>query len=128
MRVHPIQYRSMFSGAHVILYSRDSDADRAFVKDVLGFAHVDAGRGWLVFKLPPAEIAVHPAGDQPKAEFYLMCDDLQRTLARLTARGVEVSQPPSDQGWGVLAAVRMPSGAELPLYEPKHPVAHSLSP
>ncbi|MGW3622419.1 VOC family protein [Streptomyces sp. NPDC000880] len=117
----------MFSGAHVILYSQDPDADRAFIQDVLGFAHVDAGHGWLIFKLPPAEVAVHPTGDQPKAEFYLMCDDLERTLATLAERGVEISQQPSDQGWGVLAAVRMPSGAELPLYEPRHPIAHSLS-
>ncbi|NUK03081.1 extradiol dioxygenase [Streptomyces lunaelactis] len=118
----------MFSGAHVILYSPDAEADRTFVKDVLGFAHVDAGRGWLIFKLPPAEIAVHPTSAEPKSEFYLMCDDLERTLARLTERGVEISQPPSEQGWGVLASVRLPSGAELPLYEPHHPVAHRLSP
>ncbi|WP_405997946.1 VOC family protein [Streptomyces sp. NBC_00829] len=118
----------MFSGAHVILYSRDADADRDFVKDVFGFAHVDAGHGWLIFKLPPAEIAVHPTGHQPKTEFYLMCDDLEGTLAQLRERGVEITQAPSDQGWGVLAAVRMPSGAELPLYQPRHPTAHSLSP
>ncbi|MEW2085703.1 VOC family protein [Streptomyces sp. NPDC005283] len=114
----------MFSGAHVILYSRDADADRTFIKETLGFPHVDAGRGWLIFELPPAEFAVHPTSEAPKAEFYLMCDDLERTLAGLTERGVEISQPPTDQGWGVLAAVRMPSGAELPLYEPRHPVAH----
>jgi catechol 2,3-dioxygenase-like lactoylglutathione lyase family enzyme len=118
----------MFSGAHVILYTQDADADRASVRDVLGFAHVDAGGGWLIFKLPPAEVAVHPTSERPRHEFSLMCDDLQQTLARLTERGVEISQPPSDQGWGVLAAVRMPSGAELPLYEPRHPVAHGLSP
>lgn len=124
----------MFSGAHVILYTQDADADRAFVKDTLGFPHVDAGHGWLIFKLPPAEIAVHPTRPAPKAasqlksEFYLMCDDLEQTLARLTEAGVEIAQPPSDQGWGVLASVRMPSGAELPLYEPRHPVAHRLTP
>ncbi|MFF3322693.1 VOC family protein [Streptomyces sp. NPDC002889] len=118
----------MFSGAHVILYTNDADADRAFVKDVLGFAHVDAGQGWLIFKLPPAEIAVHPTSGDAKQEFYLMCDDLEGTLSRLTDRGVEISQAPSDQGWGVLASVRMPSGAELPLYEPRHATAHGLSP
>lgn len=118
----------MFSGAHVILYTQDADADRAFVRDVLGFPHVDAGRGRLIFKLPPAEVAVHPTSEKPRHEFYLMCDDLQGTLARLTERGVEISQPPRDQGWGVPAAVRTPSGAELALYEPRHPVAHGLSP
>ncbi|MFI1397055.1 VOC family protein [Streptomyces sp. NPDC020681] len=120
--------RNMFSGAHVILYSQDADADRAFVQEVLGFPHVDAGGGWLIFKLPPAEVAVHPTDGEPKHEFYLMCDDLDVTLARLANRGVEISQEPSDEGWGVLAAVRMPSGTELPLYQPRHPVAHSLSP
>ncbi|MGW1885689.1 VOC family protein [Streptomyces sp. NPDC001970] len=116
----------MFSGAHVILYSRDADADRAFIRDVLGFAHVDAGHGWLIFKLPPAEIAVHPTEGPAQTEFYLMCDDLDAVLAKLTEHGVEITQPVSEQGWGRLAAVRMPSGSELPLYQPLHPVAHSL--
>ncbi|MFE5482592.1 VOC family protein [Streptomyces sp. NPDC056527] len=118
----------MFSGAHVILYTPDAEADRAFVKDVLGFDHVDAGGGWLIFRLPPAELAVHPTQGEPKHEFYLMCEDITGTLTTLEDRGVEVSRPISDQGWGLLAAVRMPSGAELPLYEPRHPTAHSPSP
>ncbi|MEU7036172.1 VOC family protein [Streptomyces sp. NPDC046237] len=117
----------MFSGAHVILYTPDADADRAFLKEVLGFEHVDAGRGWLIFKLPPAEVAVHPTEGAPKHEFYLMCDDITRTLTALRERGVETSEP-SDQGWGLLATVRMPSGSELPLYEPRHPTAHGSSP
>src|SRR5215217_9685163 len=70
------EHRGMFSGAHVILYSQDAEADRAFIKDVLGFAHIDAGHGWLIFKLPPAEVAVHPTDGAPRHEFYLMCDDL----------------------------------------------------
>ncbi|MFI8519289.1 VOC family protein [Streptomyces sp. NPDC085481] len=118
----------MFSGAHVILYTRDADADRTFLKDVFGFEHVDAGRGWLIFKLPPAEIAVHPTDGEPKHEVYLMCDDIAETLKQLENRGAEISRPISDQGWGLLGAVRLPSGTELPLYEPRHPVAHSLSP
>ncbi|WP_351230984.1 VOC family protein [Streptomyces sp. NPDC002133] len=118
----------MFSGAHVILYSQDADADRAFIRDVLGFAHVDAGHGWLIFKLPPAEIAVHPTEGPAQTGFYLMCDDLDAVLAKLTEHGVEITQPVSEQGWGRLAAVRMPSGCELPLYQPLHPVAHSLGP
>jgi catechol 2,3-dioxygenase-like lactoylglutathione lyase family enzyme len=120
-----VEHRSMFSGAHVILYTKDADADRAFLRDVLGFDNVDAGRGWLIFKLPPAEVAVHPAPGEPR---HLMCDDIGGTLRKLADRGAEVSRPVSDQGWGLLAAVRLPSGGELPLYEPRHPTAHSLSP
>ncbi|MBT2440034.1 VOC family protein [Streptomyces sp. ISL-36] len=118
----------MFSGAHVILYTPDADADRAFLKDVLGFGHVDAGRGWLIFTLPPAEVAVHPTAGEPKHELYLMCDDITRTLTTLEDRGAEISRPITDQGWGLLAAFRLPSGAELPLYEPRHPTAHTPSP
>ncbi|WP_031079751.1 VOC family protein [Streptomyces sp. NRRL S-118] len=118
----------MFSGAHVILYTRDADADRPFLRDVLGFDHVDAGRGWLIFKLPPAEVAVHPSGGEERHEFYLMCDDIEGALRELTDRGAEVAEPVSDQGWGLLASLRLPSGAELPLYEPRHPTAHTLSP
>jgi catechol 2,3-dioxygenase-like lactoylglutathione lyase family enzyme len=116
----------MINGSHVILYSQDAEADRAFVRDVLGFAHVDAGQGWLIFKLPPAEVAVHPTDGPPAHEFYLMCDDLDKTLAELTAKGVEVSGQVSDRGWGRLAAVKLPSGSDLPLYEPRHPVAYSI--
>ncbi|MFF4172735.1 VOC family protein [Streptomyces sp. NPDC001744] len=118
----------MFSGVHVTLYTRDAEADRDFLRDVLGFGHVDAGRGWLVFGLPPAEIAVLPTENGPRQEMYFMCDDLTRTLTVLEDRGAEISRPISDQGWGLLAAVRLPSGTELPLYEPHHPTAHGLSP
>ncbi|MEV4940294.1 VOC family protein [Streptomyces zaomyceticus] len=118
----------MFSGAHVILYTKDAEADRAFLKDVFGFEHVDAGGGWLIFRLPPAEIAVHPTKDEPKHEVYLMCEDLTQALTELEDRGAEISRAITDQGWGLLAAVRLPSGTELPLYEPRHPTAHGLSP
>jgi predicted enzyme related to lactoylglutathione lyase len=126
--VRAAEDRGMFSGAHVILYTRDAEADRTFLKDVFGFEHVDAGGGWLIFKLPPAEIAVHPTSEEPKHEVYLMCEDLIRTLTTLEDRGAEISRAISDQGWGLLAAVRLPSGTELPLYEPRHPTAHGLSP
>ena len=119
--------RGMISGAHVILYSADAEADRAFLKDVLGLGHIDAGRGWLIFALPPAELAVHPTQGEPRHELYLMCDDIKRMLRRLEQRGAEVSRSVSDQGWGLLAGVRLPSGAELPLYEPRHPTAHDAS-
>ncbi|MFE0733401.1 VOC family protein [Streptomyces sp. NPDC058855] len=118
----------MFSGAHVILYTRDAEADRDFLKDVVGFDHVDAGRGWLIFRLPPAEIAVHPTDGEPQHEVYLMCEDIAATLTTLEDRGAHISRPISDQGWGLLAAVRLPSGTELPLYEPRHPVAHDTPP
>jgi catechol 2,3-dioxygenase-like lactoylglutathione lyase family enzyme len=117
----------MIEGAHVILYSRDAQADRAFLHDVLGSPGVDAGDGWLIFALPPAEVAVHPTEGEPTSELYLTCDDIERTLGDLSARGVAITRPASDEGWGVLATVRMPSGAELSLYEPRHPVAYRRS-
>jgi catechol 2,3-dioxygenase-like lactoylglutathione lyase family enzyme len=116
----------MINGAHVILYSRDAEADRVFIRDVLGFAGVDAGDGWLIFKLPPAEIAVHPTDGPGKHEFYLMCDDLEKTLADLIASGVTISHPVSNQSWGSLASIQLPSGSELSIYQPRHPTAYDL--
>ena len=116
----------MINGAHIILYSTDAEADRVFIRDVLGFAGVDAGDGWLIFKLPPAEIAVHPTDGPGKHEFYLMCNDIEKTLADLTARGVTISHPASDQGWGLLALIKLPSGSELSIYQPRHPTAYDL--
>jgi hypothetical protein len=116
----------MFSGAHVVLYSRDAEADRVFLRDVLRFGGVDAGEGWLIFKLPPAEVAVHPTEDLPKQELYLMCRDLAATLADLAARGVPIAHPPREQRWGVLASITLPSGVELALYQPRHPTAYDL--
>ncbi|MGR7002201.1 MAG: extradiol dioxygenase [Streptomycetaceae bacterium] len=113
----------MINGAHVIIYSRDADADRAFLKDVLGFAHVDAGRGWLIFRLPPAEAAVHPA-EGFAHEVFLMCDDVRATMAELTAKGAEFTEPVTDAGWGLKTSLRLPGGGDLGLYEPRHPVAH----
>jgi hypothetical protein len=115
----------MINGAHVILYSQDAEADRKFIQDVLGFPYVDAGHGWLIFKLPPAEVAVHPAEGQASHELYLMCDDLGKALGELAAKGVEAG-PVSQQRWGAIAAITLPSGASLSLYQPRHPVAHSL--
>ena len=114
----------MINGAHIILYSTDAEADRAFIRDVLGFAGVDVGSGWLIFKLPPAEIAVHPTDGPGKHECYLMCDDIEKTLADLTAKGITISHPVSDQGWGLLASIKLPSGSELSLYQPRHPTAY----
>src|SRR2546427_9814593 len=100
----------MINGAHIILYSTDAEADRSFIRDVLGFALVDAGDGWLIFKLPPAEIAVHPTDGEGKHELYLMCDDIEQTLAGLAAKGVEISRLVSRESWGLLALIKLPSG------------------
>ena len=108
----------VITGAHVIVYSRDAEADRAFFRDTLGYRHVDAGGGWLIFKLPPAEVAVHPS-DAPQHELYLMCDDLNATMKMLGDNGLSCS-PPTEEGWGRLTRISLPGGGELGLYEPRH--------
>lgn len=110
-------------GSHVILYSADADADRAFLRDLLGLGHVDAGGGWLIVQLPPAEVAVHPAEASGAVELYLVCDDIEATVAELTARDVPVIEPVTDQGWGLLTAIGLPGGGRVGLYEPRHPTA-----
>lgn len=116
----------MINGAHIILYSRDAEADRRFLLDVLGLDHVDAGGGWLIFRAPPAELAVHPTEAPGTSELYLMCDDVKATVDELEAKGVQMAKPISDQGWGLVTAIRLPGGDELGLYEPRHPTAHQL--
>lgn len=116
----------MINGVHAIVYSRDDEADRAFIRDVLGFPHVDAGGGWLIFKTPPAEVAVHPTDTAPSHQLYLLCDDIDATVADLTAKGVEFTGPVSRQRWGLLTAIRLPGGGELGLYQPRHPTAYDL--
>jgi hypothetical protein len=111
----------MITGAHAILYSKDADADRAFLRDVLGFPSVDAGGGWLIFGLPPAEVAVHPAS-RSGHELYLMCDDVVALVVELHRRKVRCS-PIQEERWGLLVTVRLPGGGELGIYEPKHPRA-----
>jgi len=110
------------TGLHAIMYSTEDDATRAFFRDVLGLPFVDAGRGWLIFKAPPAEIAVHPADKDGRHELYLMCDDLDATIAELRAKGV-VTRAISEERWGRLTHIVLPSGEELGLYQPKHPTA-----
>ena len=117
----------MITGAHAVIFSKDADADRAFFREVLGFAAVDAGGGWLIFALPPAELAVHPAEEGGRAELYLLCDDVAATVAALQAEGIEVTRPVSDQGWGLLTAIALPGGVELGLYQPRHPTAAQSS-
>ncbi len=110
----------MIFGAHVIVYSSDAQADRRFFQDVLGFAPVDAGDGWLIFGLPPAELAVHPSGGEDGHDIYFMCDDLDAEMAVLEQKGVEPS-PIQEQRWGLATRVRLPSGGDVGLYQPKHP-------
>jgi catechol 2,3-dioxygenase-like lactoylglutathione lyase family enzyme len=112
----------MIRGAHVVLYSKDAEADRAFFRDVLGFRNVDAGHGWLIFALPPVELAIHPAEHNDRAELYLMCDDLKAELAELVKKDVVFEEPHTER-WGTVAAIRLPGGGRLGLYQPSHPVA-----
>ena len=113
----------MINGAHVLVYSDDVEADRAFFRDVLEFACVDAGHGWLIFKLPPAEAAFHPSdGTPPRAELYLMCDDLQATIERLAARGAMCGAI-DRAAWGTKTTIRLPGGGAIGLYQPSHPTA-----
>ncbi|MGB6455539.1 MAG: VOC family protein [Streptosporangiaceae bacterium] len=111
----------MITGVHAIVFSPDAAKVRAFFADVLNLPSADAGGGWLIFALPPAELAVHPADDGSRHELYLMCDDIRATLAELTGKGIEVARDVSDQGWGLLASIRLPDGAELGIYQPRHP-------
>jgi hypothetical protein len=112
----------VITGMHAIVFSPEAEKVRAFFADVLSLPSADAGGGWLIFALPPAELAVHPADGASRHELYLMCDNIQATLAELRGRGVEVARDVSDQGWGLLAAIRLPDGSELPIYEPGHPL------
>ena len=116
----------MINGSHVILFSTDPEADRAFFADVLGQPHVDAGGGGLIFKIPPAELAVHPADGPAGHELYFMCDDLGATISDLQAKGVEFAEDVSEERWGRLTRFRLPGGGEVGLYEPRHPVAIDL--
>lgn len=111
----------MITGVHALVFSPEAEKVRAFFGDVLGMSSVDAGNGWLIFALPPAELAVHPADGDARHELYLMCDDIHATLAELRGKGVEVAREVSDQRWGLMAAIRLPDGSEFPIYEPRHP-------
>jgi len=108
----------MITGAHAMIYSKDSEADRAFLRDVLGLGHVDVGGGWLIFALPPSEIAVHP-GKKSAHEIYFMCEDVNAFKGFLAAKKITTS-PVQDQGWGLVTSVTLPGGGELGVYEPRH--------
>ena len=109
----------MITGAHSIIYSKNPEADRGFLKDVLRLPHVDVGDGWLIFGLPPSEVAVHPSEKNDVHEFYLICADVDAFVARVAARGLACS-PVRDMGWGRLTQVTLPGGGKLGVYEPRH--------
>ncbi len=115
----------MISGAHVVVYSKNAEADRAFFRDVLGFKAVDAGHGWLIFALPPAEAAFHPSDDNEVHELYLMCEDLKAEMASLARMNVKCSKV-EEARWGSITKMSLPGGGKVGLYQPKHPTALGL--
>jgi len=115
----------MINGAHSIIFSKSPEADRAFLRDVLGLPHVDVGEGWLIFGLPPAEVAIHPGDANDVHELYLMCRDVEALLETLSQRDIE-STPVEDQGWGLVTRVSLPGGGSLPIYQPRHARPESI--
>jgi catechol 2,3-dioxygenase-like lactoylglutathione lyase family enzyme len=117
----------VITGAHTIIYAEDAEAARTFLSDTLGLPGVDAGAGWLIFKAPPSELAVHPTeAGNGRHELYLMCDDLDATVADLKAKGVVFTSEVSDQGWGLLITLEVPGAGDIGLYQPRHPTAYDL--
>jgi len=116
----------VISGCHFIVFSRDPDADRNFFADVLEQPHVDAGGGWLIFKLPPAEVAVHPSESSVNHELYFMCDDVEGTVRDLRSKGVEFTQEITEERWGRVTRFRLPGGGDVGMYEPRHRRATDL--
>jgi catechol 2,3-dioxygenase-like lactoylglutathione lyase family enzyme len=116
----------MIFGAHVILYSKDAEADRAFLRDILGFPSVDAGHGWLIFALPPSEAAVHPTEENGRQELYFMCDDLKAEIQALAKKGVRCGEL-QEARWGSITHIQLPGGGEVGLYHPRHPTALALA-
>jgi len=124
----------VINGSHAIIYAHDAEATRAFFRDVLEFPFVDAHDGWLIFKVPPAELGIHPTGDggpdsgpqTGQHELYLMCDDIEETVANLKSKGVEFTAPIEGQGFGLLTRFRIPGGGQMGLYQPRHQTAYDL--
>lgn len=116
----------MITGVHALIYTRDAERLRGFFRDTLGWPSVDAGRGWLIFALPPAELAMHPTEGEGSHELYLMCDDLAATVAELEQKGVTLARPVTEARFGKVTAIRLPDGGEIGLYEPTHPTAIGL--
>ena len=125
----------MITATHAIVYAEDADATRAFFRDVLGLPNVDAHDGWLIFQLPPAELGIHPSGapggprnrsTSGQHELYFMCDDIESTVAELTAKGVEFTGPVEPAGFGLLTRFRVPGAGEMGIYQPRHATAYDL--
>ncbi len=123
----------MITAIHLLLYADDPEAARAFFRDVLGWPHVEARDGWLIFKTPPGEVAVHPTSmgqdgqsTPQRHEVSFMCDDIEATVAELTAKGVQFTGGIRDHGWGITTSLAVPGAGEIMLYQPRHPVAHTL--
>jgi catechol 2,3-dioxygenase-like lactoylglutathione lyase family enzyme len=124
----------MITGLHSLIYSEDPEATRAFLSDVLGWKHIDAGGGWLIYKTPPSELGVHPTSDidddppapVPNHQLTLMCDDLDATIAELAAKGIEIEGEPQDQGFGITTSIQVPGAGWMLLYQPRHELAHAL--
>jgi|SRR5215470_5212465 len=117
----------MITGAHVVIYSTDPEADRAFFRDVLHYPYVDAGHGWLIFELPPAEVAIHPADQNGRHDLYLMCDDIDAFIAEMRAHSLACG-PVEQEPWGSLTHLTLPGGGTLGIYKPRHasPLAPSI--
>jgi predicted enzyme related to lactoylglutathione lyase len=117
----------MIIGVHALIYSPKAEQVRGLLRDVFGWPSVDAGGGWPIFAMPPAEVAVHPTEGESRQELYIMCDDLDATVAKLASHGVGLAQPISQERWGRVTAISLPGGGELGLYQPRHPTALALS-
>jgi catechol 2,3-dioxygenase-like lactoylglutathione lyase family enzyme len=117
----------MINGAHVIIYTKNAEKTRAFFRDILKFPNVDAGHGWLIFKLPPAELGIHPAekASDEAHELYLMCDDVKKTVAELKKKKIKCG-PVQETGFGIMTSIQIPGGGKLGLYQPRHPTATAL--
>jgi hypothetical protein len=112
----------MIFGAHIVVYSKDAAADRAFLKDILGLTSIDAGHGWLIFALPPAEAAIHPSEESSRQELYFLCNDLKAEISSLQEKGVDCAEI-QEARWGSITRIPLPGGSEIGLYQPKHPLA-----
>jgi len=111
----------MITGVHAVIYARDANRTRAFLRDILEFPSVEAGHGWLIFALPPAEAAAHPTDGEQHHELFLMCDDVNETVEKLERKGVKFTMPVTDRGWGLETRFELPGGGEMVMYEPRHP-------
>jgi predicted enzyme related to lactoylglutathione lyase len=119
--------KPLISGVHALIYSHDAAADRAFFRDVVGLDSIDSGGGWLIFALPPTELAIHPTEEADDHELYLLCEDIEATAKELERRKVPISRPFAEERWGRVTRITLPGGGQIGLYQPKHPLAHETT-